>query len=225
MSGPRADKLPHASSKAAVLDASRAAGTISRVGLISVTGFTAPTISSLVRRLVDEGQVVETGHAWSTGGKRRVPLRLNHTPATTVSRIAAEIPTLIDSVGVDRARLIGVLDNDAGIDYEVAGMQDLVDAVRATGAGNVLHRLHRLDLEGPPALRAPATATAPRPMRPATGVPAGGSPPRSRPGRGCAAGGPEAGPGGVGTPPGPQPTRATTDAPARPCRPAVTRIR
>ncbi len=146
VSGPRADKLPHASSKAAVLDAIRAAGTISRVGLISVTGFTAPTISNLVRKLIDEGLVVETGHAESTGGKRRVLLRLNHTsryavgvclgqgvmtyvltdltgvvvarisrpgvgaeaPATVVTRIAAEIPTLVDSVGVDRARLVGV---------------------------------------------------------------------------------------------------------------------
>ncbi|NES16303.1 ROK family transcriptional regulator [Micromonospora sp. PPF5-17] len=146
VSGPRANKAPHASSKAAVLDAIRAAGTISRVGLIDATGFTAPTISNLVRKLIDEGLVVETGHAESTGGKRRVLLQLNHAaryavgvhldhgvvtyvltdlagvvvaricrpgaraeePSTVVSRIAAEIPTLIDSVGVDRARLVGV---------------------------------------------------------------------------------------------------------------------
>jgi predicted NBD/HSP70 family sugar kinase len=129
-----------------VLDAIRAAGTISRVGLIQATGFTAPTISNLVRKLIDEDLVVETGHAESTGGKRRVLLQLNHAsryavgvhldhgvltyvltdlagvvlarlsrpdartgdPAAAVSRIAAEIPTLIDSVGVDRARLLGV---------------------------------------------------------------------------------------------------------------------
>jgi predicted NBD/HSP70 family sugar kinase len=69
---------PHASSKAAILDAIRAAGTISRVGLINATGFTAPTISTLVRKLINEGLVVETGHAESTGGKRRVLLQLNH---------------------------------------------------------------------------------------------------------------------------------------------------
>jgi predicted NBD/HSP70 family sugar kinase len=69
---------PHASSKAAVLDAIRAAGTISRVGLINATGFTAPTISTLVRKLINEGLVVETGHAESTGGKRRVLLQLDH---------------------------------------------------------------------------------------------------------------------------------------------------
>ncbi|GAA4699097.1 ROK family transcriptional regulator [Phytohabitans rumicis] len=137
---------PHASSKAAVLDAIRAAGTISRVGLINATGFTAPTISNLVRKLINEGLVVETGHAESTGGKRRVLLQLNHAaryavgvhldhgvmtyaltnlggvavariarpgagaaePAVVVARIAAEIATLIDSVGVERGRVLGV---------------------------------------------------------------------------------------------------------------------
>ncbi|MBY8853348.1 sugar kinase, partial [Saccharothrix sp. MB29] len=66
MSGPgRATQ--HASSKAAVLDVVRAAGTISRVGLINATGFTGATISTVVRKLIDEGLVVETGRAESTG--------------------------------------------------------------------------------------------------------------------------------------------------------------
>jgi predicted NBD/HSP70 family sugar kinase len=142
----RAVSKPHASSKAAVLDAIRAAGTISRVGLINATGFTGPTISTLVRKLINEGLVVETGHAESTGGKRRVLLQLNHAgryavgvhldhgtmtytltnlggvavarlarpgagaedPAAVVARMAGEIGTLIDSVGVERARVLGV---------------------------------------------------------------------------------------------------------------------
>ncbi|MGW5265891.1 ROK family protein [Microbispora sp. NPDC004025] len=137
---------PHASSKAAVLDAIRAAGTISRVGLAAATGFTGPTISALVRRLIEEGLVVETGRAESTGGKRRVLLQLNHTaryavgvhldhggvthvltdlsgtvvaritrrgagadePPTVVSRTAAEISGLIESIGVERERVLGV---------------------------------------------------------------------------------------------------------------------
>ena len=145
MSGPAASK-PHTSSKAAVLDAIRAAGTISRVGLINATGFTAPTISTLVRKLINEELVVETGHAQSTGGKRPVLLQLNHAsryalgvhldhgvltyaltnlggtavarisrpgagaedPAVVVSRIASEIATLIDSVGVEPGRVLGV---------------------------------------------------------------------------------------------------------------------
>ncbi|WFE40915.1 ROK family transcriptional regulator [Micromonospora sp. WMMD998] len=137
---------PAASSKSVVLDAIRAAGTISRVGLIKTTGFTAPTISNLVRKLIDEGLVVETGHAKSTGGKRPVLLQLDHTsryavgvhldhgvityaltnlggtvvarisrpgagaekPAVVVARIAAEIAALIDGVGVEPARILGV---------------------------------------------------------------------------------------------------------------------
>ncbi|MFC9065326.1 MULTISPECIES: ROK family transcriptional regulator [Streptomyces] len=76
MSGP-AGAMPHASSRAAVLDVIRAAGTISRVGLVGATGFTGATISTVVRRLIDDGLVVESGHAESTGGKRRVLLQLN----------------------------------------------------------------------------------------------------------------------------------------------------
>nr|MDT0658980.1 ROK family protein [Micromonospora sp. DSM 115978] len=129
-----------------MLDAIRAAGTISRVGLMTATGFTAPTISLLVRKLINEGLVVETGHAESTGGKRRILLQLNQTaryavgvhldhgvmtyaltnlggvavarisrpgagaaePPVVVARIAGEIATLIDSVGVERSRVLGV---------------------------------------------------------------------------------------------------------------------
>ncbi|WKU07051.1 ROK family protein [Micromonospora sp. HUAS LYJ1] len=134
------------SSRSVVLDAIRAAGTISRVGLIRATGFTAPTISTLVRKLINEDLVVETGHAKSTGGKRRVLLQLNHAaryavgvhldhgvityaltnlggtvvarisrpgagaqePAAVVARIATEIAALIDGVGVERDRILGV---------------------------------------------------------------------------------------------------------------------
>ncbi|UVS78135.1 ROK family transcriptional regulator [Actinokineospora sp. UTMC 2448] len=77
MSGP-ARTTSHASSKAAVLDVIRAAGTISRVGLINATGLTGATISTVVRGLIEDGLVVETGRAESTGGKRRVLLELDH---------------------------------------------------------------------------------------------------------------------------------------------------
>ncbi|MDT9684022.1 ROK family transcriptional regulator [Streptomyces sp. TRM76323] len=76
MSGP-AQTTPHASSRSAVLDVIRAAGTISRVGLARATGFTGATISTVVRRLIDDGLVLETGRAESTGGKPRVLLQLN----------------------------------------------------------------------------------------------------------------------------------------------------
>ncbi|WP_377272660.1 ROK family protein [Peterkaempfera sp. SMS 1(5)a] len=76
MSGP-AQGMPHASSRSAVLDVIRAAGTISRTGLVRATGFTGATISTVVRRLIDDGLVLEIGRAESTGGKRRVLLQLN----------------------------------------------------------------------------------------------------------------------------------------------------
>ncbi|QQQ75538.1 ROK family transcriptional regulator [Saccharothrix sp. 6-C] len=145
MSGP-ARATQHASSKSAVLDVIRAAGTISRVGLINATGFTGATISTVVRKLIDEGLVVETGRAESTGGKRRVLLQLNHSsryavgvhldhagityvltnlggsvvarisragagaaePRTVVARMAAEVKGLIDGVGVEHNRVLGL---------------------------------------------------------------------------------------------------------------------
>ncbi|MFD1829384.1 MULTISPECIES: ROK family transcriptional regulator [Streptomyces] len=101
MSGP-ARATAHASSRAAVLDVIRAAGTISRVGLINATGFTGATISTVVRRLIDDGLVVETGRAESTGGKRRVLLQLNQS-----SRYAV-------GVHLDHAGLTYVLTNLGG---------------------------------------------------------------------------------------------------------------
>jgi predicted NBD/HSP70 family sugar kinase len=80
----------------------RAAGTISRVGLINATGFTGATISTVVRRLIDDGLVVETGRAESTGGKRRVLLQLNQS-----SRYAV-------GVHLDHAGLTYVLTNLGG---------------------------------------------------------------------------------------------------------------
>lgn len=66
-------------STSVVVDAIRAAGTISRVGITGVTGLTGATVSTVVRRLIDDGLVVEIGRAESTGGKPRVLLELDPT--------------------------------------------------------------------------------------------------------------------------------------------------
>nr|WP_043346331.1 ROK family transcriptional regulator [Beutenbergia cavernae] len=63
-------------SRSAILDVVRAAGTISRVELTRATGLTGATVSTVVRRLIDEGLIVEVGRAESTGGKPRTLLRL-----------------------------------------------------------------------------------------------------------------------------------------------------
>lgn len=144
MSGPA--RVTHANTRAAVLDLIRAAGMISRVGLVNATGLTGGTISTVVRGLLDEGLVAETGHAESTGGKRRVMLQLNHfaryavgvhlddarityvltnlggavvarisragsgtdEPAAVAARMAGEVGALIESVGVERDRILGL---------------------------------------------------------------------------------------------------------------------
>ncbi len=97
-----------------MLDVIRAAGTISRVGLIQATGFTGATISTVVRRLIDDGLVMEIGRAESTGGKPRVLLRLNHT-----SRYA-----------------VGVQLDHAGITYVLTDLAgSVVSRIARAGAG------------------------------------------------------------------------------------------
>ncbi|MDI6099316.1 ROK family transcriptional regulator [Actinoplanes sp. NEAU-A12] len=59
-----------------ILDAIRAAGRLSRVELAAITGLTEAAVSMTVRRLLEEGLVVETGRT-PTGGKPRTLLRLD----------------------------------------------------------------------------------------------------------------------------------------------------
>ncbi|MDM7829863.1 ROK family transcriptional regulator [Cellulomonas edaphi] len=73
---PTRSALLHATTRAALLDVIRGAGNISRVDLTRATGLTGATISTVVRRLIDDGLVVETGRAESTGGKPAVLLAL-----------------------------------------------------------------------------------------------------------------------------------------------------
>ncbi|MFE2374640.1 ROK family protein [Streptomyces sp. NPDC059398] len=60
--------------QAVVLDAIRTKGPISRVELGPLTGLTNQTVSNVVRRLLDEGLIAESGQAPSRGGKRRTLL-------------------------------------------------------------------------------------------------------------------------------------------------------
>lgn len=69
----------HVSSRSVILDAIRAAGTISRVEIVGATGLTGATVSTVVRRLIVEGLVLEAGRGESTGGKPRMLLQLDPT--------------------------------------------------------------------------------------------------------------------------------------------------
>ena len=105
----------HASSRSAILDLIRAAGTISRVELTRATGLTAATISTVVRRLIDDGLVLEVGRAESTGGKPRMLLQLD--------------PSARYAIGVH-------LDH-AGITYVIANLGGAIVARwRRPGAGS-----------------------------------------------------------------------------------------
>ena len=88
--------------RAVVLDAIRAQGQVSRVELAERTGLTAQTMSNIVRALIDDGLVAEDGQAPSTGGKRRVLLRV--------------VPDAYSAVGLhlDPERITGVLLDLAG---------------------------------------------------------------------------------------------------------------
>ncbi len=70
-------RVSHLSTQAALLDVIRGAGRISRVDLARRTGLTGATVSIVVRKLIDEGMVVEAGRAESTGGKPAVLLELD----------------------------------------------------------------------------------------------------------------------------------------------------
>jgi hypothetical protein len=69
--------LNRPTTRGVVLDLIRAARTISRVKLAAGSGLTAPTITQVVRELIEDGLVVEAGRGESTGGKPRTLLQLN----------------------------------------------------------------------------------------------------------------------------------------------------
>lgn len=66
-------------SRTTILDVIRASRTVSRVELADATGLTQATVSTVVRKLIDEGLVVEVGRGASTGGKPRTLLQIEPT--------------------------------------------------------------------------------------------------------------------------------------------------
>ncbi|NNC12039.1 ROK family transcriptional regulator [Planctomonas sp. JC2975] len=106
-------------SKGVVLDLIRAQGPISRVALSEATGLTQATMSTVVRQLLDDGLVVETGRGESTGGKPPVMLDVNPS-----SRFAVGVQFGIES-------LTYVVINLAG---------DIVGRTRTGGSGRAAPR-------------------------------------------------------------------------------------
>src|ERR1039458_6750811 len=67
-----------------VISAIQSSDGTSRVEVAKQTGLTAQTVSVIVRRLIKEGIVQESGSVPSTGGKPRKTLRINPTSAYAV---------------------------------------------------------------------------------------------------------------------------------------------
>ena len=80
--GATAGRSRRPGAREAILDAIRAAEPLSRVELAALTGLTEASVSTTVRRLLEEGLVVETGRT-PTGGKPRTMLRLD--PAARIA--------------------------------------------------------------------------------------------------------------------------------------------
>ncbi|MDR1392960.1 MAG: ROK family protein [Bifidobacteriaceae bacterium] len=68
-------------SRALVVDIVRSSGPISRVELVEATGLTQPAISNIVRGLITDGVIRETGATVATGAKPRVLLAINSSVA------------------------------------------------------------------------------------------------------------------------------------------------
>lgn len=145
-------------SRALILDRVRAEGPVSRVELATRTGLTQASISNLVRGLLDEGLLVETGERTFTGskGKPRVLLDLNPMARCSVGvQIGADwiVVVLTDATGSVLARtrirgarlrppedVLGHLAEEVGILLELADVRPEVVAgigVVAPGALDV----------------------------------------------------------------------------------------
>jgi predicted NBD/HSP70 family sugar kinase len=69
--------LVNGTSRGLVLDIVRARGPISKPELAAATGLTQATMSTIVRRLLDEGLVIESGRRQSSGGKPPTLIAIN----------------------------------------------------------------------------------------------------------------------------------------------------
>jgi len=100
----------------AVLDLIRSGGVVSRIELADRSGLTGASISRIVRQLLDDGLIVETGFGDSTGGKRRTLLQLNPKSrhAVGVSLDFASITYVITDLG---GQVVARLES-AGIGHE-----------------------------------------------------------------------------------------------------------
>jgi len=131
-----------ASSRGLVLDLVRFRGPISRVEIADLTGLTQGTISNVVRVLLAENLVQETGARKYTGGQPRVMLTLNPRARFSVGvQLDADwiVVVVVDAAGsvIARARVRGARSSTPqDVVIAVADQVDLL--LRATGVDRLL---------------------------------------------------------------------------------------
>lgn len=148
MPGPRIS-LANGTSRGVVLDLIRSQGPISRVELAEATGMTQATMSTVVRELIGNELVRETGRGESTGGRNPVLLDINATARFAIGiQLGSESNTyvVVNLVGaiVGRMRTVGVGSADptvmiSVIAREIDGMLARlgIDKDRTLGVGIV----------------------------------------------------------------------------------------
>jgi predicted NBD/HSP70 family sugar kinase len=101
--GPSSEKT-----RSAVFDMIRSGGTVSRIELAERSGLTGASITRIVKSLIEEGLVIETGFGDSTGGKRPTLLELNSSAryAVGLSLDDTRLVYLVTDLG---GRLVGRL--------------------------------------------------------------------------------------------------------------------
>lgn len=129
----------------AILDLIRSSGVVSRIELADRSGLTGASISRIVRQLIEDGLIVETGYGDSTGGKRRTLLQLNPrsrhavgisldfaTITYLVTDLAGEVIARHESDGTGHAAPTLVLERIA---QELATLLETTGVDRATLVG------------------------------------------------------------------------------------------
>ncbi|MEU8221666.1 ROK family transcriptional regulator [Kribbella sp. NPDC048915] len=99
----------------AILDLIRSSGTVTRVDLAERSGLTGASISRVVKRLLADGLIIETGYGDPTGGKRATLLQFNprarhavgiaiDTPSTTyvVTDMSGRVIEQLSSRGIGK---------------------------------------------------------------------------------------------------------------------------
>ncbi|WP_404474436.1 ROK family protein [Microbacterium aerolatum] len=129
-------RAPRKNTRGIVLDVIRTRGPISRIELAEATGLTAATMTRVVRDLLADGLVVESGHGASTGGKRPILVEIDPTARFAVGiHIAAESTVLIVSnlwgaiVGRSRAAAPAETPPDEFLDGLATSLRDLLDSL------------------------------------------------------------------------------------------------